>query len=179
MSQNLIFGRLSQNRARALKFILTETILFLTVILLQTTLFARIRLFGAVPDLCFVTLILISYFCGKEVGAITGIAAGFAVDALGSVGISLLPILYLFCGYLFGHFTRAIYPKRYTSYLVVLAAAIPVKMVITFVYICINYHTIHLLEIMGRVLLPEAAVTVLIGAALYFPVRKICVFMNR
>ncbi len=179
MAQRLIFGRLSQNRARALKFVLTETILFLAVILLQTTLFARIRLFGAVPDLCFITLILISYFCGKEVGAITGIAAGFAVDALGSVGISLLPVLYLFCGYLFGYFTRAIYPKRYLSYLIVLAAAIPVKMVITFVYICINYQTIHLLEIMGRILLPEAAATALFATVLYFPVRRICVFMNR
>lgn len=179
MAQRLIFGRLSQNRARALKFVLTETILFLAVILLQTTLFARIRLFGAVPDLCFITLILISYFCGKEVGAITGIAAGFAVDALGSVGISLLPVLYLFCGYLFGYFTRAIYPKRYLSYLIVLAAAIPVKMVITFVYICINYQTIHLLEIMGHILLPEAAATALFATVLYFPVRRICVFMNR
>ncbi len=179
MSQRFIFGRLSQNRARALKFILTETIMFLAVILLQTTLLARIRLFGAVPDLCFVTLILISYFCGKDVGAITGIAAGFALDALGSVGLSLLPVLYLFCGYLFGYFTRAIYPKRYLSYLIVLAAAIPVKMAITFVYICINYNTIHLLEIMGRVLLPEAAATALFATVLYFPVRKICVFMNR
>lgn len=179
MSHKLIFGRLSQNRARAVKFVLTETILFLAVIVLQTTLFARIRLFGAVPDLCFVTLILISYFCGKEVGAITGIAAGFAVDALGSVGISLLPVLYLFCGYLFGYFTRAIYPKRYISYLVVLAAAIPVRMVITFIYICINYNTIHLLEIIGRVLLPEAATTALFGVVLYFPLRKICLFMNR
>ena len=179
MSQRFIFGRLSQNRARALKFILTETILFLAVILLQTTLLARIRLFGAVPDLCFVTLILISYFCGKEVGGITGITAGFALDALGSVGLSLLPVLYLFCGYLFGYFTRAIYPKRYLSYLIVLAAAIPVKLAITFVYICINYNTIHLLEIMGRVLLPEAAATALFATVLYFPVRKICVFMNR
>jgi len=179
MSQKFVFGRLSQNRARAVKFVLTETILFLAVILLQTTLFARIRLFGAVPDICFVTLVLVSYFCGKEVGAITGIAVGFAVDALGSVGISLLPIFYLFCGYLFGYFTRAIYPKRYVSYLVVLAAAIPVRMVITFVYICINYNTIHLLELMGRILLPEAAVTAIFATVLYFPVRRICMFMNR
>ncbi len=179
MSQKFVFGRLSQNRARAVKFVLTETILFLAVILLQTTLFARIRLFGAVPDLCFVTLILVSYFCGKEVGAITGIVTGFAVDALGSLGISLLPIFYLFCGYLFGYFTRAIYPKRYSSYLVVLAAAIPVRMVITFVCICINYQTIHLIEILGGILLPEAAATVIFATVLYFPVRKICIFMNR
>ena len=179
MSQKYIFGRISQNRARALKFVLTETVLFLTVIVLQTTLFARVRLFGAVPDLCFATLILVSYFCGKEVGAVTGIVAGFAADALGSVGISLLPVLYLFCGYVCGHFTRAIQPKRFMAYLTVLAAAIPVRTVITLIYICINYSTIHMLDLLVHTLLPEAAGTLLASLILYYPVKRICAFMNR
>lgn len=179
MAQKYIFGRTSQNRVRALKFILTESFLFLTVIVLQTTLFARMRIFGVVPDLCFATLILVSYFCGKEVGAITGIAAGFAVDALGSVGISLLPVLYLFCGYVCGHFTRAIHPKRFLVYLTLLGAAIPTRMAITFINICINYSTIHLLELMVHTLLPEAAATLMGALALYYPVKKICYFMNR
>ena len=170
---------MSQNRVRALKFILTEAILFLTVIVLQTTFFARVRLFGAIPDLCFVTLILISYFCGKEVGAITGIAAGFAVDALGSVGISLLPVLYLFCGYVCGYFIRAVHPKGFVAYLTVLTAAVPVRMAITLIYICINYSTIHILELLVQTLLPEAAVTFLGGLILYYPVKKICAFLNR
>ena len=179
MSQKYIFGRTSQNRVRALKFVLTEVILFFTVIILQTTFFARVRLFGAVPDLCFVTLILVSYFCGREVGAITGIAAGFAVEALGSTGISILPVIYLFCGYVCGHFTRAILPKRFTAYLTVLAAAIPVRMAITFVYVCINYSTIHLLDILSHMILPEAAVTFLFALILYYPVKLICKFMNQ
>lgn len=170
---------MSQNRARALKFILAEFFLFLTVIVLQTTFFARVRLFGAVPDLCFAALIIVSFFCGKEVGAITGIAVGFAADALGSVGISLLPVLYLFCGYVCGYFTRAIRQKGFLAYLTVLGAAIPARMAITFIYICINYSTIHLLELMVHILLPEAAVTFLGALALYYPVKKICLFMNR
>ena len=179
MSKKYIFGRAAQNRARAAKFILTESALFLTVIVLQTTLFARIRVFGAVPDLSYATLILIAYFCGREVGAVTGIAAGFAVDALGSVGISLLPILYLLCGYVFGHYTGAIQPKRFTAFLTVLGAAIPVRTVITFIYICINYSTIHILELTVRTLLPEAAGTLLAALVLYYPVKMICKFMNR
>ena len=82
-------------------------------------------------------------------------------------------------GQLLNAFLCKIYPKRYVSYLVVLAAAIPVRMVITFVCVCINYNTIHLLEILGRVLLPEAAATAILAAGLYFPLRKICMFMNR
>ena len=153
--------------------------MFLTVIVLQTTLFARIRVFGAVPDLAYATLILIAYFCGREVGAVTGIAAGFAVDALGSVGISLLPVMYLFCGYVCGHFTRAVQPKRFTAFLTVLGAAIPVRTVITFIYICINYNTIHILELTVHNLLPEAAGTLLAALVLYYPVKMACKFMNR
>lgn len=179
MAQRYILSRTSQNRAKAIKFILTETVLFLVVIVLQTTLFARIRLFGVVPDLCFLTLILIAYFCGREVGAITGIAAGFAVEALGSVGISLLPVIYLFCGYICGHFTRAIYPKRILSYLTVAAVAIPARMAVTFVYICINYSTIHIPELLLHILLPEAAVNLIFALILYFPVKWVCGFMSK
>lgn len=179
MGKKYIFGRVSQNRARAVKFILTETVLFLAVIVLQTTFFARIRVFGVIPDLCFAALILISYFCGKEVGAVTGIAAGFAVDALGSVGITLLPVLYLFCGYVCGYFTRAIHPKRFTAFLTVMAAAIPVRTVITLIYVCINYSTIHILELIAHTLLPEAAGTFLAALALYYPIKAVCKFMNR
>lgn len=170
---------MAQNRVRAVKFILTETVLFLTVIVLQTTFFARIRVFGVIPDLSFAALILISYFCGREVGAVTGIAVGFAVDALGSVGITLLPVFYLFCGYVCGYFTRAVQPKRFTPFLTVLAAAIPVRTVITFIYICINYSTIHILDLTVHILLPEAAGTFLAALALYYPVKGICRFMNR
>ena len=179
MAQKYVFGRAAQNRVRAAKFILTEAALFLVVIVLQTTLFARIRVFGAIPDLAYVTLILIAYFCGREVGAVTGIAAGFAVDALGSVGISLLPVLYLLCGYVCGHFTRAVQPKRFTAFLTVLAAAIPVRTVITLIYICINYSTIHMLELTAQILLPEAAATILAALVLYYPVKAVCKFMNR
>lgn len=179
MAQKYILSRTSQNRAKAVNYILTESVLFLLAIVLQTTLFARMRIFGAIPDLCFLTLILISYFCGREVGAITGIAAGFAVEALGSVGISLLPVLYLFCGYVCGHFTRAVYPKRIFSYLTVAAVAIPVRMAITFVYVCINYSTIHIPELLLHILLPEAAVNILFALILYFPVKWVCGFMSR
>lgn len=179
MAQKYILSRTSQNRAKAIKFIFTETALFLIMIVLQTTLFARFKLFGVIPDLCFLTLILISYFCGREVGAITGIAAGFAVEALGSVGISLLPVLYLFCGYVCGHFTRAIYPKRILSYLTVTAVAVPARMAITFVYICINYSTIHIPELLLRILLPEAAVNVIFALILYFPIKWMCGFMGK
>jgi len=179
MSGKYILGRISQNRAKALKYVGSEIALFLTVIILQTSVLSRLQPLGAVPDLCFGALLLISYFCGKEAGAITGIAAGFAVEALGAAGISLLPVLYLLCGYVCGHFTRAIYPKSFVSFLMVLAVGIPARSAITLVYVCMTYGEIHLLEILGKLILPEAFLTLLAACALYFPVKKLCAWMMK
>lgn len=179
MGKKYILGRISQNRAKAAKYILTESALFLTVIVLQTTLFSKIRLLGVVPDLCFGTLLLISFFCGKEAGAVTGIAAGFAVEAIGSVGISLLPVFYLFCGYVCGYFTRAMVPRRFGAFAAVLGAAVPVRGAITLVYICLTYDKVRLIQILIHTVLPEMLVTAAFACVLYAPVKGLCNWMNR
>lgn len=179
MSQKYILGRISQNRAKAAKYILTESAVFFTLILLQTTLFAKWRIFGTIPDLCYAALILVSYFCGKETGAVTGIAAGFTVEALGSTGISILPVCYLFCGYVCGYFTRAIIPRRFTAFLAVLGAAIPVRAAISLVYMCLTYSNIKLLSVLLHTILPEAFGTALFACLLYYPMSRICGWMNR
>ena len=179
MSQKYILGRISQNRAKAAKYILTELALFFIVILLQTTLLSRYRILGAVPDLCFGALILVAYFCGKETGAVTGIAAGFAVEALGSTGISILPVCYLLCGYVCGYFTRAVIPRRFTAFLAVLGAAVPVRAAITLIYMCLTYSEIRLPQILVRNILPEMLVTAIFTCILYAPVKRICAWMNK
>ena len=129
--------------------------------------------------MCFGALLLVAYFCGKETGAVTGIAAGFAVEALGSTGISLLPVFYLFCGYVCGYFTRAIVPRRFGAFAAVLGAAVPVRGAITLVYICLTYNKVRLPQILLHNILPEMLVTALFACALYAPVKKICEWMNR
>ena len=179
MGKRYILGRVSQNRLRVTKIILCEVALFGLVILLQTSVFGHWKILGGVPNLTFATLLLVSYFCGKETGAITGICCGFALDALGSLGVSILPICYLFCGYVCGYFTRAILPKRFSAFLTVLGAAIPAGALITLILVCLQYSHVNLPQILLRLLLPEALLTALAAMALFWPVRWICSFMNR
>ncbi len=179
MGKRYILGRISQNRLRVIKYILCEVALFAIVILLQTSVFGHWKILGGVPNLTFATLLLVSYFCGKETGAITGICCGFALDALGSFGISILPVCYLFCGYVCGYFTRAILPKRFTAFLTVLGAAIPAGALITLILVCLQYSRVNLPQIFLRILLPEAFLTALAACALFWPVRWVCNYMNR
>jgi cell shape-determining protein MreD len=73
--------------------------------LLQTTLFTRFRPFGAIPDLMLPLVIAISMTEHERWGAICGICAAFVIESLGGESLTLLPLLYMPCGYLCGILT--------------------------------------------------------------------------
>ncbi len=49
-------------------------------VVLQTTLFPDLRLFGVAPDLVLVVTIAVAYRVGPEAGAVYGFASGLAID---------------------------------------------------------------------------------------------------
>jgi rod shape-determining protein MreD len=179
MPHNRILGYGALTRSKIILNTVTSGLLLIVCAALQVSFFGRFRFFGAVPDLMICTVLCISYFRGKYAGAITGIGAGFFIEALGSVGISLLPLFYLFLGYVAGHYARAIHPKRYAVYLFYLMFTVVFRMIITVTYIGITYESFHLLEIVTRILLPEAADTAVAGCILYFPIKALCGWLMR
>ena len=52
----------------------------ITLVVLQTTVFTHLRIFGAVPDLCLVATVAIAYEEGPQTGALFGFFSGLAVD---------------------------------------------------------------------------------------------------
>ncbi len=174
MHQRPIAGYAAQTRSKIIAYTVCLSLLVLLTAVLQVSVFARFSIFGATPDLMICTVLCIGFFVGRYAGAITGIGAGFLIEAMGSVGISLLPLFYLFVGYLAGHYARAIYPKRYTAYLFYLLFAVLLRMIITLTYIVLTYESFHLLGVIGKILLPEAADTAVAGCILYFPIKLLC-----
>lgn len=62
--------------------ILVWAVVILTALLLQTTVFARIQLGGAKPDLVYLATIVLAYLEGPSSGAIAGFFGGMAEDFL-------------------------------------------------------------------------------------------------
>jgi len=60
----------------------TLTLVIITAILLQTTVFADVRLLGAKPELLYLVTIVIALFEGSASGAVTGFACGMSEDFL-------------------------------------------------------------------------------------------------
>lgn len=174
-----ILGRRAQTRTRSIRYTVAVSLLLLVTALLQVTLLSRYRLLGAVPDLMICTVLCLSFFCGRYVGAVSGIGAGVLIEALGSYGISLLPICYMLIGYLVGYYAKTSTFKGYLGYLPYLAVILSLRAMITVMYTCINYENVNLVQILLRTVLPELAVTAIAGAVIYAPMMLFCYWLEK
>lgn len=73
--------------------------------LLQTTLFAKFRPFGAVPDLILPLTVAVSMTEKEKVGAVFGLVGAVVIESLGGSTFTILPILYTLVGYICGILT--------------------------------------------------------------------------
>ena len=179
MPRNRVLGYRAATRSKMIFNTLSVGILLVILSALQVSLFGRLRPFGAVPDLMLSVVLCFAFFSGRYTGAIVGIAAGFLIECIGSQGISLLPVFYLFVGYVAGHYARAVQPKRFVSYLFYLGCGLFLRAVMTFVYHVLTHESIHLPKILLYAVLPEMVGTALMGCLLYFPMKLFCTRFNR
>ena len=70
--------------------------------MLQATVFSALKPFGAVPDLMLPSVIAIGVTEGERWGGACGLASAFLIECLGSTGVTLLPLLYVPCGFIAG-----------------------------------------------------------------------------
>ncbi|MBR2722622.1 MAG: rod shape-determining protein MreD [Clostridia bacterium] len=170
-------GSIAQSRKVILRHLLVLSLGLLVASLLQVCVFGRYRPFGIVPDLTFCLVVGVGFFLGRFAGAVHGIAAGVLIEALGGTGLTLLPVFYLFCGYLVGHYARAIRPKRITVFLVSFGIALLLRSGMSITYLCISLEQINLPSILLNVILPEFLVTALCGCVLYYPIKLLCALL--
>jgi len=179
VSQKYIAGYRAQTREKTVRYTVAFVLLVTVVAVLQVTVFSKYRILGAVPDLMLCTVVCVAFFTGRFAGAITGIGAGFLIEAMGAVGISILPVAYLLCGYLVGHYARAVIPRRFLSYLIYLSVALILRAALTLTYVCLTYAKIDLPAILLQIILPELLTTAIFGCALYAPIRLICMLPEK
>jgi rod shape-determining protein MreD len=82
----------------ALRRIRLGLLVFLAV-LLQTTVFSSLRLFGVAAEVGLVMAVAVGYREGPEAGAIFGFATGFAIDMFLQTPIGISALTYSMTGY--------------------------------------------------------------------------------
>lgn len=174
-----ILGRQAQNRSKMIRYTVVIGLLLFFMTIIQTSVIARVKTFGVSCDMMISVVLGFSYFFGCYTGAIVGIAAGFLTDAFGSVGLSVLPLVYLLIGYITGYYVKALNARGYLSYLICLGIVLPIRFLITLIMTLISVNGFHFPTFLLTLALPEMLGTAIFGLALYFPIWGICAWLKR
>lgn len=132
--------------------------------LLQTTLFAHFRPFGAVPDLILPLVVAVAMAFREKWGSVFGLIAAFVIESLGGSTFTILPILYMLTGYIVG--LCAIYYFRDSLavrvlYTVVTSAA---RAVFTLITLVATVGDVNLITFMTMAVLPEFCANIVFAA---------------
>jgi rod shape-determining protein MreD len=76
----------------------------ISLVVLQTTVFTHLRVFGAVPDLTLVATVAMAYEEGPMAGAVFGFAAGLSTDLFLSTPLGLSALAFALTAYGVGLF---------------------------------------------------------------------------
>lgn len=136
-------------------------LLTLFLALLQTAVFTRFRPFGAVPDLMLSLVVAIAMTEGEKWGACYGLAAAYLIEAIGSSGITLLPLLYMPLGYLCPLITRFYLKDSAPIRILYTLLAGVGRSVFTLLYLALTVTSFSFPHILWNIILPEYASTVL------------------
>ena len=151
-------------------------VLGLFLILLQLTFFTSVRPFGSTPDILIVAVATVAMFEGEKAGAVFGVLVGFVVEAVGGVGVSLLPLIYMLVGYACGIVASEYYRRSVLLFVIFDLGVSAVRFFTTLIYIVVTWSTVDLNVVIPGVLFPEMLSTLVISPVpglLLLPVYKI------
>ncbi len=128
---------------------------------------------SALPDLILGATVALAYFEGDRCSAVFGCAAGFALEAVGSVGFSILPLFYMLCGCVCALlFSRAL-QKNFGAFMLYTALFMLIRSVISVIYIQFSMPDYSLASAIEHVLLYEYAVTLISAIPVFFLTKGI------
>ena len=141
--------------------------------LFQTTLFARFRPFGAIPDLLLPFVIAVGTLEKEKWGAVTALIAAFFIDAAGGTEITLLPILYVSAAYAAGILTTHTFRDSVSVAAVYTISTSALRGVITYIIAMVTITGITPGAAIYDKVLPELAANI-VFAALPQIITRLC-----
>lgn len=138
----------------------------------QCSFFARLRPFGAVPDIMLGSLCAIIMLDNRKSGAVYAVAAGYFIDAIGAVLPSFSPLFYLLCVVCIGKISEKMMP-RFVSFAVLMLPAVVLRALFTCVNMCIVAGDVPAWSVLLSTVLPEMLCTFVFCLPVYFLI-KLC-----
>ena len=158
-----------------LKNVLFAAVIFISAVL-ETSFFSRVRLFSATPDIMLAIVMGLAVFDGERTGAVMGIWAGVAADALGGSGLMFSPLFYMLIGYLAGIAVKTLLGKNFPSWIVLCFAGYVCRALLSLISAAMtaNAASLSFSTAMRHIILPEFASSFPIALLFYFIARLLC-----
>ncbi len=148
-------------------------ILSVITVVIQTTLAYRITFFGATADIILGTVASVGILRKENTAALFGLISGLMVDALGSVGISIMPIFYMFIGYFCGRMGDRIKKgASFRGYAIFLPLLCLFRIAITLISFTLKYFgQVNYIDLFVNTLVPEYIYTLFVCFVMFFVVK--------
>jgi rod shape-determining protein MreD len=138
--------------------------------LLQSTLFAHLAIFHAVPDLALLILLYSAYINGGMTGQLTGFTSGLLLDFLSASPLGLNALVRTFIGGITGRLRGAFYLDKILLPAMLCAAGTLVKAGIIFI-IHLLFTTVPCYHLSSPLLWVELGLNTVIGPFLFLLLR--------
>lgn len=136
---------------------------------------------GAVPDLILCATVSLAYFESEKTAAVFGMLAGFALEAVGSVGFGILSLFYMMCGCVCAMLFVRVLGKHFGTYMLYTAVFMLARTGISIIYLQLAMPDYSIQLAFENTLVTEYVFTVLSAIPVFFVSRIIskCLDMSR
>lgn len=131
--------------------------------LIQTSLPFLSRFRGAVPNIVLVASAAVGFFDSERAGAVFGISAGCALDALGGGPLSLMPLAGFVAGYFCGRAAGRLLPRATVPFMILIGGVSALNLVLTVVCAYASVSEVRPWGLISRTLIPELIFTFIFG----------------
>lgn len=135
-------------------------LLIVLLTILQTTLFARFRPFGVVPDIVLPFVIAVASLEREKWGAVTALVAAYVIDAAGGTEITILPLLYVPAAFAVGVLTTHRFRDSFSVAALYTVVTSVLRGVITYIIASFTINGISPSQLLSAIVLPEIAANV-------------------
>ena len=154
------------------KRVLLYGIFLLILAVTQCSFLARLHILPATPDLILCALLAILVLDSTPAAAIAAVGGGLLIDAIGGVGVSWSPLLYLVLIALLGILAGKML-SGFAAYFVLLLLSLPLRAGFVAWELWRGVPDFSWGAVFRTVLLPEAIATLALGIPIYF-LGKLC-----
>jgi len=153
-------------------------ILFFNTII-QSAVFPFIDIYGVKPDTLLVLVVSVALLAGNPMALTVGMFGGITQDLLYGDVLGLYAILYMLIGYLAGLLYKKLPHGVIVLSVIVTIFSLVFRNAIIWGYLYFTDTTVHVLDFVFHVLLPEIAYTAIIAPLIFLGMARLykCKFM--